>query len=75
MAVHGFQAMIVVGEVIEDARGELIEVILQDADSVSLAIWAVLPARHYMLSRVHCFIEELKSSLAFGPEAGKSSSP
>ena len=46
------------------AQGDIAEVTLQDADPVSLAIWAVLPARHHMPAHVRCFIEELRASLA-----------
>lgn len=52
------------------ACGDLVEVTLQDADPVSLAIWAVLPARHHMPSRVRGFIEAFRSSLASGREVG-----
>ena len=46
------------------AQGDIVEVALQDADPISLAIWAVLPARHHMPAHVRCFIEELRASLA-----------
>ena len=64
-------ALLTYWDIVDDlARGDLVEVALQDADPVNLAIWAVLPARHHMPSRVRGFIEEFKSSLAPGPEAG-----
>lgn len=69
-------ALLTYWDVVDDlARGDLVEVTLQDADPVSLAIWAVLPARHRMPARVRGFIEELRSSLASGPKAGTSNSP
>lgn len=63
-------ALLTYWDIAEDlAQGDLAEVALQDADPVSLAIWAILPARHHMPARVRCFIEELRSSLASGREA------
>lgn len=46
------------------AQGGLVEVTLQDAAPVPLAIWAILPARHHMPARVRCFIDALRASLA-----------
>ncbi|WP_236775098.1 LysR family transcriptional regulator [Agrobacterium tumefaciens] len=51
------------------ASGELVEVKLQDTSPATLAIWAVLPARHRMPLRVRCFIEELRSHLSLRPNA------
>ncbi|MCP8894600.1 LysR family transcriptional regulator [Shinella daejeonensis] len=63
-------ALLTYWDVVGDlAGGELVEVPLQDADPVSLAVWAVLPSRRHMPSRVGCFIEELRSSLISRPGA------
>jgi DNA-binding transcriptional LysR family regulator len=58
-------ALLTYWDVADDlARGDIVEVALQDAEPVSLAIWAILPTRHHMPARVRCLIEELKASLA-----------
>ncbi|OJV01712.1 MAG: LysR family transcriptional regulator [Nitrobacter sp. 62-23] len=57
-------ALLTYWDIVDDlARGDLVEVTLQDADPVSLAIWAVLPTRRHMPSRVRSFIKELRASL------------
>lgn len=58
-------AMLTWWDVVDDlASGALVDVGLQDADPVSLAVWAVLPSRRHILSRVRSLVDELRSSLA-----------
>jgi len=63
-------AMLTYWDVAQDlADKSLIRVTLSDAEPEQLAVWAVLPTRLHMPSRVRAFIDVLKSTLAASPTA------
>lgn len=48
------------------ASGQLVELTLEDAATEQLSIWAVMPTRRYVPSRVKVFLDALESALANG---------
>jgi len=55
-------ALLTYWDVAEDlAEGSLVEVTLRDVEPDRLAIWAVLPTRHHMPSRVRNFVDQMKA--------------
>jgi DNA-binding transcriptional LysR family regulator len=64
-------AMLTYWDVAQDlADKSLSTVTLADAEPEMLAIWAVLPTRQRMPSRVRRFVDELKASLVTAPVKG-----
>ncbi|PWL16357.1 LysR family transcriptional regulator [Falsochrobactrum shanghaiense] len=55
-------ALLTYWDVAEDlGGGSLVEVTLRDVEPDRLAIWAVLPTRHHMPSRVRNFVDQMKA--------------
>ena len=65
-AVQGLGiAMLAYWDVFQQIRdGALVEIALQDAQMEQLAVWAVMPTRRYVPTRVKVFLAALESALA-----------